>query len=207
MVSRKTKNLLTSQQRILYPKLNSPAKIQDFLNSLEMNFQDKYWSPAKVLKLGKAQCLEGALFAASVLRFHGHKPLIMDLRAKRPDVDHIVALFTMRGYWGAISKTNHAVLRYREPIYKTLRELAVSYFHEYFDNKTGTKNLREYSIALNVSRFDSLEWETTEKPLPQVAEAVDSARHFLLLNKHQERVLRKADMLERKAGRLVEWGH
>lgn len=203
------RQVFSTDQTSLYEKLTTPAKIQDFLDTLEINFQDNYWSPKKVLEIGKAQCLEGAMFAASALRFHGYKPLLMDLRAKHPDTDHVVALFKVgspqAGRWGAISKTNHAVLRYREPVYRNLRELAMSYFHEYFDNKTRAKNLREYSVPVDLSRFDHLDWETTNKPLPQIAQAVDDAKHFWLINKAQEKLLRRADTLEIEAGKLVEW--
>jgi hypothetical protein len=121
----------------IFKKLSTPQKIQDFLNSLKFNFEDDgetCMSPRQVLLKGKAHCMEDAMFAAAALEFHGHKPLILDLRAtERPyDSDHVVAVFKKFGCFGAISKTNHAVLRYREPIYKSIRELALSYFHEYF---------------------------------------------------------------------------
>lgn len=165
-------------------------------------------SPLRTVREGRAHCMEGALLAASALRFHGYEPLLMDLRVARPDQDHVVALFRERkvgGAWGAISKTNHAVLRYREPIYRTLRELALSYFHEYFDNATGKKNLREYSIPLNLSRFDKDNWETTEADLWGIVEAVDSVRHFPILSKAQEKRLRLADAIEISAGNITEW--
>src|SRR5262245_11795785 len=104
--------ILTQKQQKLYPKLNSPAKIQTFLNTLRANYEQKgetCQSPARVLETGIAHCMEGAMLAASILRFHGAKPLVMDLRAKRPDDDHILALYTVGGFWGAITKSNHAV--------------------------------------------------------------------------------------------------
>lgn len=194
-------------QRI-YKRLNTPDKIQSFVNDLPANFELKgetYMSPLRTLTEKRAHCMEGAMLAASILRYHGRQPLLMDLRAKKPDQDHVVALFKNNGCWGAISKTNHAVLRYREPIYKTLRELAASYFHEYFDNATGRKNLREYSVAVNVSRFDNIEWETTDKDLWDIVDAVDNARHFHLLSKAQERTLRRTEPIEIKAGEITEW--
>lgn len=198
-------------QRI-YKRLRSPSKIQDFINSIPANFElrgETNRSPWRVLETNTAHCMEGAMLAASILQYHGQKPLLMDLRAKRPDDDHIVALFKvggpLAGGWGAVSKTNHAVLRYREPIYRTLRELALSYFHEYFDNATGRKNLREYSVAVNLSRFDDIEWETTDKDLWDIVDAVDSARHFDLISKTQEKLLRPAEPIEIKAGQLTEW--
>jgi hypothetical protein len=199
---------ITKSMERVYKRLATPAKIQDFLNSLPGNFElsgETYMSPLQVLEKRTAHCMEGALFAASVLRYHGKKPLIMDLRAKRPDQDHVVALFRFGGCWGAISKTNHGVLRYREPVYRTLRELALSYFHEYFDNKTGKKNLREYSVPVNLTRFDFLNWETTEENLWGIVEAVDAARHYSLISKKQEQQLRPAEPIEIALGKITEW--
>src|SRR5262245_60059580 len=119
----------------LLRKLSSPRKIQDFLDTIEMNFEkdgDTCMSPRRVLRERKAHCMEGAMLAATALRLQGHPPLVIDLKSIQSDDDHIVTVFQQNGCWGAISKTNHAVLRYREPIYRSLRELAMSYFHEYF---------------------------------------------------------------------------
>jgi hypothetical protein len=118
----------------IFKKLDNPKKIQDFLEKIPVNFRKTLRSPMMVLRKNNAHCLEGALLAASVLAFHGEKPLLLDLRANDRDFDHVVALFKRNNCWGAISKTNHAVLRYREPVYKNIRELAMSYFHEYFDD-------------------------------------------------------------------------
>ncbi len=194
-------------QRV-YKKLTTPSKIQDFINSIPANFElqgETNMAPLKVLEKNTAHCMEGAMLAASILRYHGRSPLIMDLRAKRPDDDHIVALFKVGSCFGAISKTNHPVLRYREPIYENLRELAVSYFHEYFDNQTRKKNLREYSIGVDLSRFDNVQWETTDKDLWEIVEAVDEARHYNIITKVQERLLRKAEAIEVQAGNITEW--
>lgn len=192
----------------LYTKLNSPAKIQDYLNTIPANFEpagETCMSPARVVETGTAHCMEGAMFAASVLRFHGARPLVMDLRAKRPDQDHVVALFQVGGYWGAISKTNHAVLRYREPVYKTLRELALSFFHEYFENATGKKNLREYSAPFNLARFDSMDWETSREDVWEIPVALDETRHYFLFSKTQEKWFRRAEPIEIAAGKILEW--
>lgn len=162
-------------------------------------------SPRLVLQKKLAHCMEGAMLAAAILEFHGHKPLVLDLRSVKPkDNDHVVALFREHGRWGAISKTNHAVLRYREPVYKTIRELAMSYFHEYFlDN--GQKTLREYSGAINLNIFNKLNWRTSEKDLFAIPRAIDRAKHFAILLPGQAKHLRKADKVEIAAGKLVEW--
>jgi hypothetical protein len=148
--------------------------------------------------------MEGAMFAAAALRLAGYPPLVMDLKSVPHDDDHVVALFQKNGHWGAISKTNHGVLRYREPIYRSIRELAMSYFHEYFlDN--GKKTLRSYSGPVDLSRFDRKEWMTTEEDLWEIPEYVDDVRHFPMLTPLQTRHLRLADAIERKMGAIREW--
>ena len=191
----------------LFKKLNSPAKVQDFVNSVPINFEkngETCMSPRRVLKTKSAHCMEGAMLAAAILEFHGHKPLLLDLIAKRPDEDHVVALFKVKGFWGAISKTNHAVLRYREPIYKTIRELALSYFHEYFTND-GKKNLRLYSDPIDLTKFNHLNWRTADKDLFAIPRAFNKLPHHKFLTGAQVRGLRKADKIEIRAGKLVDW--
>ncbi|MDP3731184.1 MAG: hypothetical protein Q8R34_01670, partial [bacterium] len=124
-------NNLTKEEIKLFKKLNSPRKLQDFINAIPANFEKRgetLMSPRRVLRENKAHCLEGAFLVAAVLWFHGEKPLLLDLKTTDCDFDHVVALFRKGGCWGAISKTNHAVLRYREPVYASPRELAMSYF-------------------------------------------------------------------------------
>lgn len=199
----------TKEELSLFRKLNTPAKIQDYLNGITFNFEKKgetFYSPRQVIKNKKAHCVEGAIFAGAVLEFHGHKPLILDLRSteKPYDFDHVVAVFKVDGFFGAISKTNHAVLRYREPIYKTVRELALSYFHEYFlDN--GKKTLREYSDLLDLNKFNRLNWRTTEKNIFQIPEYLDSIRHHKILSSKQIKNLRLADKVEIEAGKITEY--
>jgi hypothetical protein len=141
------KDSLSKEETLLFKKLKTPGTIQDYLDSLPSNFErrgETSRSPRLVLAHKEAHCFEGALFAAAVLWYHGKKPLLLDLKTGRGDFDHVVTLFKTNGYWGAISKTNHAVLRFRDPLYKTIRELALSYAHEYFlDN--GKKTLLSYS--------------------------------------------------------------
>ena len=148
------KELLTPAEQAVFKKLDSPNKIQDFLDSLPINFELKgetYMSPRRVLRTKTAHCFEGALVAAAALAYHGKKPLLLDLRTSADDEDHVVTLYRENGYWGAISKTNHPVLRYRDGVYKTPRELVMSYFHEYFMSKNGKKTLREYSNPFDLS--------------------------------------------------------
>ncbi|MBI3231506.1 MAG: hypothetical protein HYZ51_00255 [Candidatus Doudnabacteria bacterium] len=161
-------------------------------------------SPRFVIKTRKAHCMEGAMLAAAALEFHGAKPLVMDLRSSFHDFDHVVAVFKRFSCFGAISKTNHAVLRYREPIYKSIRELAMSYFHEYFDDN-GRKNLREYSLPFSLRHFDKLNWRTSAIDLFEIPEHLDEIKHYKILSPAQIKNLRKADKIEIKAGRLLEW--
>ena len=141
----------TKKEIALIKKLNTPAKVQDYLNSLSFNFEEKgetLKSPIRVLREKNAHCLEGAILGAYILSLHGQKPCILHLKTTKNDFDHVIALFQKQGFWGALSKTNHNVLRYREPVYKNIRELVMSYFHEYFlDN--GKKTLRQYSAFFN----------------------------------------------------------
>lgn len=196
----------TEDQLRLFKKLNTPRKIQDFLETLEANFEFRKVnsSPKLVLENKKAHCFEGALLAAAILRFHGHKPLLVDLKTTVEDDYHVIAVFKENGHWGAISKTNHAILRYRDPVYRNIRELVMSFFNEYFfDN--GKKTLRSYSRPINLSRFDKFGWMTSEKSLEFIAKSFDNIPHVPILNKKMIYGLRKADPLEIKIFELVQW--
>lgn len=162
-------------------------------------------SPRLVMRHRKAQCVEGAMLAATALRVHGHKPLVLDLTSSQSDADHVVAVFRKFDCWGAISKTNHAVLRYREPVYRTIRELVMSYFHEYFVQDGGRKTLRSYGGPVNLGRFDGRGWMTSEEPVWYIPEYLFDVRHFPILERGQVRNLRPADDIERQAGDIVEW--
>ncbi len=210
-------NIYSKQEIKLFKKLNSEKKVQDFLNSLKINFEEKgdtCMSPRRVLETKKAHCMEGAMLAAAVLEFHKQKPYVMDLRSAAHDFDHVVCVFKRFGCYGAVSKTNHAVLRYREPIYRTLRELALSYFHEYFDDD-GEKTLRQYSRLLDLGHFDldpffnkegdGGSWRTAKRDLFEIPEYLDTIKHFNILTPKQIKNLRPADDIEIQAGKLVEY--
>ncbi len=194
----------TREELRLLKTLNTPRKIQDFLDTLPMNFVQTCRSPRRVLQMREAQCIEGAMLAAVALRLQGHRPLVMDLKSIMQDDDHVIAVYQDGAHWGAISKTNHGVLRYREPIYRTPRELAVSFFHEYF-LEDGRKTLRSYSAPTDLSRFDERGWMTDANDVWYIAEHVDLVRHYPLLNRSQIARLRLADRIERDMGRLTEW--
>ncbi len=198
---------LSPEELRIMKRLKTPAAIQDFINAIPMNFQRgkaTCLSPRRVLRENTAQCVEGALLAAAILHLHGWKPLVMDLKSVAYDYDHVVAVFRTDGCWGAISKTNHGVLRYREPVYRTLRELAMSYFHEYFMND-GEKTLRSHSGAIDLSRFDRRGWMTAEDDLWDVYSHLDDVRHYPMLTKKQIRNLRPAEKIERTMGKIMEW--
>lgn len=148
--------------------------------------------------------MEGAVFAAAVLAYHGQKPLLLDFQTLPVDEDHVVALFRQNGYWGAISKTNHSILRYREPVYKNVRELAMSFFHEYL-LWSGKKSLRSYSAPLDLSKFRPERWVSAKEDLWWLVEALDSSRHFPAVPKKNARLLRKAYPIELRAMKIVEW--
>lgn len=197
-----------SKELEIFKKLNTPAKIQDYLNSLTINFEedgDTCMPPRMVLKKGKAHCIEGALLAAAVLRFHGHEPLIVDMEANDKDDDHVVAVFKKNGKWGALGKTNHAVLRYREPVYRDIRELVMSFFHEYTLDEDGSKTLRRFSKPINLKRFDKLNWMTAEEDVWFIPNFLTKIPHNKILTKSQISSLRKADEIEIRAGKIVEF--
>jgi hypothetical protein len=162
----------------LFRKLSSPEKIQKFLDELPYNKEKKgetCYSPRLVIRHNTAHCFEGALFAAAALRVGGRPPLILDLEAVRDD-DHVVAVYRTNGHWGAIGKSNYAGLRFRSPIYRTLRELALSYFEHYY-NLAGEKTLRAYSRPVNLARFDSIDWMVSEEPLWAIPEHLVEIKH------------------------------
>jgi len=196
----------TPKEKVLIQKINTPAKVQDFLNDLKFNFEangrQTLKSPIRVWREKNAHCMEGALLGAYILSLHGYKPLILHLQTMKGDFDHIIVLFKENNLWGALSKTNHGVLRYREPIYKNVRELVMSYFHEYFlDN--GQKTLRRYSRPLNLNIFGA-SWMLAEEDLWKIDSTLDHIKHYDLAPKTVFKKLRLADKIEREMGKIVE---
>lgn len=173
----------TLELRQLLKTLDSPVKIQEFLDSVPYNTTKRTLSPLLVLREKMAHCMDGGLLAASALRQLGYPPLIVDLSAENDD-DHIIAVFREGKCWGAIAKSNTTVLRFREPVYRSMRELAMSYFEMYYNLK-GHKTLRSYSRTMNLSRFDSCNWETTDEDLEFIGDYTYTVRHYPLLTKKQ----------------------
>ena len=188
-------------------RLDSPQKIQRFLYGLKQNFElqgDTCHTVQEVLRSRRAHCIEGAMLAACAFWVHGEPPLLMDMRAVR-DYDHVIALFRRHGRWGAISKTNGIGLRWRDPVYRSLRELAISYFHEYC-NKRDHKTLREFSVPYDLRRMDPAEWVAGRKPHAwKVAEALDDLRHFKLVNGLHVKAVTRRDEFERKVGGMIQY--
>lgn len=173
-------------EELLRP-LDSPVKIQEFLDSIPYNSTKRTLSPLLVMKEGMAHCMDGGMFAAAALRRLGYPPLIVDLTAENDD-DHIIAVFREGKCWGAIAKSNTTVLRFREPVYRTLRELAMSYFDLYY-NLNGQKTLRSYSRTIDLSKFDDRNWETTDKDLEYIGDHTYTVRHYPLITPSQARTL------------------
>lgn len=175
-------NDFTARETRLLKSLSTPWKIQAFLNSLPYNTEpngDTCRSPRRVIRDRTAHCFEAALFAAAALRVNGAPPLILDLEAVR-DSDHVIAVYKMDGCWGAIALSNFSGLRFREPVYRTIRELAMSYFEDYY-NLAGEKTLRRYSRPVKLSRFDRLNWMTSEDDVWAVAEYLCDIPHTSIL--------------------------
>ncbi len=195
----------TKKEKKLLQKLNTPAKVQDFINGIPFNFEkngETLKSPILTLRAQNVHCFEGALLGAYMLSLHGFMPYVMHLKATKGDYDHVIAPFKIGKFWGALSKTNHAVLRYREPVYKDIHELALSYFHEYFlDN--GQKTLRQYSKLLNLNTFEN--WATQEGNLWEIDKKLDKVKHYDIVPKTHIKNLRKADKIEIEAGKIVEF--
>ncbi|MES2203099.1 MAG: hypothetical protein V4474_02155 [Patescibacteria group bacterium] len=203
--------LLSPTEAQLLSKLRTPVLIQDYLDHFPQNFGPAgdlprgkagphIKSPRFMLKSKSAHCIEGAIFAASALAYHGRTPWLMDIQSRDYDFDHVVALFKENGLWGAISKTNHSQLRWRDPVYRTVRELAMSYYHEYFwpdaGKRMGEKTMRAYSRPFNLTKYPAgLVW-ADPKGLDWLAEALDDSPHSPAVPRVAEKFLRKATKIE-----------
>lgn len=198
---------LTAREFSVLERLATPPEIQAFLNAIPINHEltgETVHSVRGVLRHRKAHCIEGALLAACALWIHGDPPLLMHLDCDPSDYPHVVALFRRGRAWGAISKSNGAYLRYRDPVYRTLRELAMSYVHEYFD-KRGRKTLRSYSGAFDLRRIDPSLWVSNEDACWVAHDRLVALRHYPLVSARQARGLTPRDAFERRSAKLVEY--
>jgi hypothetical protein len=171
---------LTDQEKDTLSQMTTPQTIQVFLDSIPYSAEPVYRCPLQVLRDRVAHCFDGALFAAMALRWIGYPPLILDMIPDERDDDHLLALFKREGHWGAIAKSNFVGLRYREPVFRTLRELVLSYFEHYY-NIEREKTLRGYTIPMNLKMFDKFDWMTSDKSLEQIAQRTDEIRRIYLL--------------------------
>jgi len=188
----------TAAEKALFKRLDAPLAIQRWLNSIRYDPDLGTRSPRWVIREGKANCFEGAIFAAAALRMLGHPPLLVDMRSHNDD-DHVLAVFKQNGAWGCIAKSNFTVLRFREPVYRTIRELMMSFFDVYF-NSIGEKTLRAYSAPFDLSRFDEIGWMTTDEDIGDLGNALDRGRHYPVMTRAQVRDLTMTDPALVKAG-------
>ena len=191
---------LGRKERRVFSTLSSPSKIQVFLDQIPYGDNDIYRSPPSLLQDRKACCLDSALFAAAALRRLGHPPIIVELIAENDD-DHIIAIYKRNGFFGAIAKSNFVGLRFREPIYRNLRELIMSYF-EFYYNLHGEKTLRSYSVPLNLKAFDKINWMISDDNLETIAQQLDRIRKIHLLTPSMIRNLSPVDKRSYEAGML-----
>jgi hypothetical protein len=194
-------SLLPPADRRLVRSLTTPPKIQAFLDATPYSAEDRYRCPLTVLRDRKAHCFDGAVFAAAMLRRLGHPARIVDMLPNARDDDHMLALFQMDSYWGAVAKSNFSGLRYREPIFRSLRELVLSYFEDYF-NAAGEKTLRAYTLPLNLARFDRQGWQVRDETMDTIAGAFGTLRKVPVLTRRMAARLQPVDPRSLAAGLL-----
>lgn len=199
--------LLTPAEHRVFARLDTPQKIQTFLDRVPANFElagDTAMSPRRMLQTRMAHCSEGAIFAAAALAYHGIPAWLMDIQALPSDQDHIVALFKERGHWGAISKTNHAILRWRDPIYRSPRELAMTYAHEYC-LPGGKKSMLAFSKPFSLARFSPKRWVIAPDDLDWLLDDLDTSPHLPVAPKHAIRRRRRSSQVELLSQLVLEW--
>jgi len=188
-------------------RLDTPERIQDFVYAIPSNHEpdgETVLSVREVLRQRRAHCIEGAFVAACALWLHGEPPLVMHLDCDHSDYPHVIALFRRGRYWGAISKTNGVRLRYRDPVYRSLRELAMSYFHEY-NNKRGERTLRGYTRPFDLRGVDPGLWVTNAQACWEIHDKLAALHHVPLVTPAQARRLSRLDPFERRIGKLQQY--
>lgn len=192
---------LTAAERRLLATLTTPARVQAFLDTLAYGTDPVYRCPLRVMRERTAHCFDAAVFAAAALRRAGHPPLILELLPNAHDDDHLLALFRRDGRWGAVAKSNFAGLRYREPVHRTLRELALSFFEQYY-NVARRKTLRGYTLPLHLGAFDPDGWTVRDEPLWDIADRLDRARRVTLVTPRMAAGFSPVDERSYRAGLL-----
>jgi hypothetical protein len=194
-------SLLHKNELKVFSKLSSPVKIQNFLDSLPYSDEARYRCPRSVLQDNKAHCYDGAVFAAAALQMIGFPPLLVEMLPNDRDDDHILAVFRQGKSWGAIAKSNFVGLRYREPVYQSLRELIMSYFESYF-NIAGERTLLGYTAPLNLNRFNKLDWPIDDYAMDVIGDALNGVRKYRIMTSAMTRKLTCVDKRSYKAGLL-----
>ena len=200
-ISKDFEHALSKSERRIIAQLTTPRKIQDFLDGLPYSVESIYRCPLRVFQEHTAHCFDGALFAAAALRRLGYPPLVLNMSAIVEDDDHLLALYKRDGHWGAVAKSNFVGLRFREPIYRNLRELMMSYFEQFYSLER-KKSLRSYTVPLNLRVFDKLNWMMSDEPLERIGERLDELRKVPLLTRRMIGGLSLVDELSYKAGLL-----
>lgn len=192
---------LSGEARAIVNGLTGPAGVQAFLDSIPYSTDEFYRCPLRVLRDRTAHCFDGAVFAAAMLQRIGYPPLILDMLSNGRDDEHLLALFKDRGCWGAVAKSNFVGLRFREPVYRTLRELVMSYFEQYY-NLEREKTLRGYTGPLNLKRFDRLNWMTADETMDLIARRTEEIRRVMLIDAEMEKRLSPVDERSYQAGMI-----
>lgn len=190
----------TKDEISFFKTVKNPDKIQSFLDSISYNPSYECRSPRVVIRKRSAHCFEGALFAAAALQQIGYAPLIVDMKAFNDD-DHVIAVFREKNHWGAVAKSNFTTLRFREPVYRSIRELVMSYFDFYF-NTAGEKSLRSFSLPLNLRIFEKKNWTVTDEDLEYIGDKLERMKHYPVVNIEMIRNLSKVSETMLKAGLL-----
>ncbi len=191
----------TQSERRVIDRLTTPIRVQTFLDELPYSVESDYRCPLRVLRDRVAHCFDGALFGAAAMRRLGHPPLIVNMLANDRDDDHMLALYRRDGHWGAVAKSNFAGLRFREPVYRTLHELVMSYFEQFY-NVEHKKTLRSYTVPLNLKTFDKFDWITSDGPLERIGKRLDEIRKVHLLTRRMIAGLSLVDERSYQAGLL-----
>ena len=190
---------LSSTERRIMARLTNPSRIQSYLDGLPYSTETAYRCPLRVLRERAAHCFDGALFAAAALRHLGHPALILNMIPNARDDEHLLALYRRDGHWGAVAKSNFVGLRFREPVYRNVRELVMSYFEQFY-NVNREKTLRRYTVPLNLKAFDCLNWMTCDDGLERIARKLDTLRSYPVLTKGMIRQLSPVDLRSYRSG-------
>jgi hypothetical protein len=193
-------NKFTQKELEFFKTLNTPFKIQQYLDKIPYSAESRYRCPRTVIKDKVAHCFDGALFAAAALRNIGYKPVIIDMIAIRDD-DHIIAIYKKNGLWGAVAKSNFVGLRFREPIYRTHRELVISYFNAYHNLKW-EKSLRGYIGPFNLNKYDKFNWMYSDENLEEIEKGLNNAKVINLFSKETVKFFSPMDPRAYKANML-----